>query len=457
MTVEAAEITQLRDTFSGTLLGPGDAAYDATRRIHNGMIDKRPALIACCRGTADVVAAVDFAREQSLEVSVRGGGHNVAGRAVCEGGLMIDLAGQKGIHVDPRNRTARAQGGVTWREFNRETQLHRLATTGGVVSSTGIAGLTLGGGIGYLMGKYGLAADNLLSAEVVTADGRVLRAAADENDDLFWGLRGGGGNFGVVTSFEYQLHQVGPEVTGGLMAHPFDNARDVLRFYRDFTASLPDELFVFGGLVHAPDGSGARLAALIPCHCGSLDDGATAVAPLKSFGSPVLDMVGPIPYSQLNSMLDAGYPRGALNYWKSGFLNDLSDEVIDALIEQFSHCPSPMSGLILECFHGAVTRIEPTATAFPYRNRGYNLAIVSQWMTPEEADANVAWARETFGAVEPHLSGRAYINYLGDDDGQQIVRASYGPNFKRLQSLKDHYDPENLFHLNQNIPPSGSS
>jgi FAD/FMN-containing dehydrogenase len=454
MTLDEPATVRLREEFSGPLLRPGDPGFDEARQIHNGMINKRPALIARCRGTADVVAAVNFAREQSLEVAVRGGGHNVAGRAVCEGGLMIDLAGQKGIYVDSRNRTARSQGGVTWGEFNRETQLKGLATTGGVISSTGIAGLTLGGGIGYLMGKYGLTADNLLSAEVVTADGRVLRASEDENEDLFWALRGGGGNFGVVTSFEYRLHPVGPEVIGGLIAYPFDSSRDVLRFYRDFTASLPDELFVFGGLVHAPDGSGMRLAAMIPCHCGSLEDGEVAVEPIKQFGSPALNTIGPIPYAKLNSMLDAGYPRGALNYWKSGFLADLSDDVIDVLIEQFSRCPSPMSALILECFHGAVTRIEPTTTAFPHRSSGYNFAVVSQWRTPEGADANVAWARETFNALRPHMIGSAYVNYLGDDDGASVVRAAYGPNFERLQSVKNRYDPQNLFHLNQNIPPS---
>ncbi|MEJ2146632.1 MAG: FAD-binding oxidoreductase [Acidobacteriota bacterium] len=454
MSIGEVGTAQLSEEFSGVLLHPGDPGYEETRRIHNGMIDKRPALIACCRGTADVVAAVNFAREQSLEISVRGGGHNVAGRAVCEGGLMLDLARQKGLHVDLRNRTARAEGGVTWGEFNRETQLHGLATTGGVISTTGIAGLTLGGGIGYLMSRYGLSADNLLSAEVVTAEGRVLRAAADENDDLFWGLRGGGGNFGVVTSFEYQLHEVGPEVTGGLIAFPFDKAREVLRFYRDFTASLPDELFVFGALVHAPDGSGARLAAVLPCHSGSLKDGEAAVAPLKKFGSPVFDMIGAIPYTTLNTLLDAGYPRGALNYWKSGFLRDLSDEVIDTLITQFSRCPSPMSGLLLEHFHGAVTRVDPTATAFPHRHPGYNLAIISQWRALENQDSNVAWARETYSALAPHMAGTAYVNYLGDDGGQAFVRAAYGPNFQRLQTIKDRYDPQNLFHLNQNIPPS---
>lgn len=448
------DLIPLSESFSGALLRPGDSGYDETRRIHNGLIDKRPKVIACCAGTADVVQAIRFAREHSLEISVRSGGHNVAGRAVCDGGLMIDLARMKGLYVDTRDRTARAQPGLTWREFNRETQLHGLATTGGVISTTGIAGLTLGGGIGYLMGRHGLTADNLRSAEVVTADGEVLRAAEDENSELFWGLRGGGGNFGVVTSLEYQLHPVGPEVTGGLLAFAFEDAREVLRFFRKFTSSLPDEMVMFCGLIHAPDGPGTPLAAIIPCHCGSLTDGRSAVLPLKAFASPVMDTVDAIQYTRMNMMLDAGYPKGALNYWKSGFLADLSDEVIDVLIEQFSRCPSPMSGMILEFFHGAVTRVSVTDTAFPHRTSGYNLAIVSQWRSPGETDANVAWARETFAALEPHMAGAAYVNYLEEDADLARVRTAYGPNFERLRAIKDRYDPENLFHLNQNIPPS---
>ncbi len=454
MSIDHAAFAQLSESFAGTLLRPGDEGYDETRRVHNGMIDKRPAVIARCQGVADVVAAVNFARENGLEISVRGGGHNVAGRAVCEGGVMIDLAGQKGIHVNTQRRTAQAQPGLNWGEFNRETQLHGLATTGGAIGTTGIAGLTLGGGIGYLMGKYGLTIDNLLSADVVTADGRVLRAAADENEDLFWALRGGGGNFGVVTSFEYQLHPVGPEVTGGLIAFPFDTSREVLRFYRDFTASLPDELTVLCGLVHAPDGSGVPLAAMIPCHCGELSEGQAAVAPIKEFGSPVMDQVGTITYESINGMLDAGFPKGALNYWKSGILKGLTDEAIDVLVDRFSSCPSPMSSLFLEFLHGAVTRVSPTDTAFAHRSTGYNFAVISQWANPEESDANIAWARETYNRMEPHMTTGAYVNYLDDDESKVRVQGAYGPNFERLRAIKDRYDPENLFHLNQNIPPS---
>jgi FAD/FMN-containing dehydrogenase len=286
MTSVADAVRDLATRFSGQLLQPSDAGYEDARKVHNGLIDRRPALIARCRGVADVVDAVGLARTLNLEVAVRGGGHSVGGRSTVDGGLMIDLATMKGIHVDPQARTARAQGGVTWAEFNRDTQVHALAVTGGVVSTTGIAGLTLGGGLGWLMGKYGLALDNLLSVELVTAEGKVLRVSKTEEPDLFWALRGGGGNFGVAASFEYRLHSVGPTLTGGLVAHPFEAARDVLRFYREFTASLPDEIAAFGGLIHAPDGSGTKLAAIVACHCGPVAAGESALRKLKQFGSP---------------------------------------------------------------------------------------------------------------------------------------------------------------------------
>ena len=336
---------ELANTFTGQLLKPTDGGYDEARRVHNGLIDKRPALIARCRGVADVADAVKLTRKLGLEVAVRGGGHNVAGRATIDGGLMIDLSPMKGIHVDSKNRTVRAQGGVTWGELNRETQLHGLAVTGGVVSSTGVAGLTLGGGLGWLMGKYGLALDNLRSVELVTADGKVVRASNDEEPELFWAVRGGGGNFGIVTSFEFMLHPVGPMVTGGLIAHPFDRASDLLKFYRDQTKSLPDEHTIFGGLIHAPDGSGTKLAAMVTCHCGPLADGEKAMQPLKQFGSPAMDALGPMPYAQLNGMLDAAYPKGALNYWKSSFLKHLSDEAIDTMVGCFARCPTPMGAI----------------------------------------------------------------------------------------------------------------
>src|SRR5262245_7885766 len=349
-------VSALSTRFSGALLRPADASYDEARRVHNGLIDKEPSLIAQCKGTADIVEAVRFSRAHDLPVSVRGGGHNVAGRAVADRGLMIDLSPMRAIYVDPKTRTARAQGGATWADFNRETQVHGLATTGGVVSTTGIGGLTLGGGLGWIMGKYGLAIDNLLAVELVTADARVLRVTAEDHPDLYWGLRGGGGNFGIASSLEYRLHPVGPIVTGGLIAYPFSNAREMLRFYRDVTASLPDELSLFAGLLHAPDGSGTKLCAMVACHCGDPKSAEAALKPVKSFGSPVMDVIGPLPYCQMNSMLDAGYPRGALNYWRSSFLEELSDAAIDDMIEGMDECPTQMGSLLLEHVHGAPTR-----------------------------------------------------------------------------------------------------
>ena len=447
-------VAQFQAQMSGPLLQPDDAGYDETRQVHNGMIDKRPRLIARCLGTTDIVDAVNFARNNGLDVSIRGGGHNVAGDAVCDDGLMIDLSLMKGVYVDPSSKTARAQTGVTWGEFNRETQVHGLATTGGVISTTGIAGLTLGGGLGWLMGKYGMVVDNVVSAEVVTAKGEVLHASKDEHADLFWGLRGGGGNFGVVSSFEFQLHEVGP-VVSGLVAHPFASARDVLRFYRDFTASLPDELTVFCGLLHAPDGSGTPIAAMICCHCGGLEEATASVQPIKEFGSPIMDMLGPSSYEETNMMLDDGFPKGALNYWKSSFLNELSDQAIDTLVEQFGTCPSPMSGLLLEHFHGAATSVAPSATAYPHRQTGYNLLVVSEWEDAIESDTNIAWARETYAAMQPHMASGRYVNYLGEQEGEDPVPAAYGQNYERLVALKSTYDPTNLFHINQNIKPAG--
>jgi FAD/FMN-containing dehydrogenase len=440
--------------FAGQLLHPDDAGYDDARKVHNGLIDRRPALIARCQGVADVIAAVELAREHGFELSIRGGGHNVGGTAVTEGGVMLDLSLMKGIHVDAEARTVRAQGGVTWGELNRETQLHGLAVTGGVISTTGIAGLTLGGGLGWMMGKYGLACDNLLSAEVVTADGRVLTASEDENADLFWGLRGGGGNFGVVTSFEYRLHPVGPIVKGGLVVHPFDAARGVLSFLRDFCADLPDELTIVGALVHAPDGSGLKLAAIVACHVGSPDQADQDLAPLLEFGSPLDVAIGPIPYTVQNTLLDAAYPYGSLNYWKSTFIRELSDEVIDAMIEQFASCPSPMTGVVLEHFHGEVTRIPVDATPVQHRQGGFNFLITSVWTDPETTAQNIAWTRETFERMQPFSAGRRWLSYLGEDEvGDDPLRAAYGPNYDRLVDLKTTYDPENLFRLNQNIKP----
>jgi FAD/FMN-containing dehydrogenase len=451
----ADAVTHLASTVSGQLLKKGDSGYDEARKVHNGLVDKRPALIVRCCGVADIVDAVAFARDQELEVSVRGGGHNVAGRATIDGGLMIDLSLMKGVHVDANARTVRAEGGVTWGQFNRDTQVHGLASTGGIVSSTGVAGLTLGGGLGYLMGKYGLAVDNLVSVEIVTADGRVVTVSEDKHPDLFWGIRGGGGNFGVAVSFEFRLHPVGPTTTGGIVAHLFDKARDVLRFYRDVTASVADEFTVYAGVINAPDGSGTKLAAVLLCHCGSLRDGDAAVRPIKQFGSPVLDVIGPMPYCQVNAMLDADYPRGALNYWKSSFLAELGDEAIDAMIDCFARCPTSMrgSGVVLEHVHGAATRVGVGDTAFPHRRDGYSLLVLAQWMDPAQSERCIAWARESFAAMKPFMAEGGYVNYLDDDETKERVTAAYGPNYRRLQEVKRKYDPDNFFHMNQNINP----
>ncbi|RPI41637.1 MAG: FAD-binding oxidoreductase [Hyphomicrobiaceae bacterium] len=449
----AAAAAQLEVTFSGQLLKPADVGYEVARKVHNGLVDKRPALIASCSGVADVVDAINLTRKLGLEVAVRGGGHNVAGRATIDGGVMLDLAPMKGVHVDPRSCSVRAQGGVTWAELNRETQLHGLAVTGGVVSSTGIAGLTLGGGLGWLMGKYGLALDNLRAVEVVTADGKVLQASKDNEPELFWAVRGGGGNFGVVTSFEYQLHPLGPTVMAGPIVHPIDQAQSLLAFYRDRTRALADEHTLFATLSHAPDGSGTEVAALVTCHCGAPAQAEKAMRPLKQFGSPLLDGVGPMSYCQLNSMLDANYPKGALNYWKSNFLTELSDAVIATMIECFARCPTTMGQLLLEHIHGAATRVGAGDTAFPHRQEGYNFLVLAQWMQPTETRRCIAWARETYERMQPFFASGRYVNYLDDDEAGDPVAAAYGPNYRRLQRIKAKYDAMNFFRMNQNIRP----
>ena len=441
--------------FGGELLDSGDEGYDEARSVHNGLIDKRPALIARCHGAADVCDAIAAARSQGLEISIRGGGHNVAGTAVTNGGVLIDLSAMQGIFVDPDAQTVTAQGGVLWGALNRETQLHGLAVNGGIVSSTGIAGFTLGGGLGWLMAKCGLAADNLLSAQVVTADGRVLTASEEDNADLFWALRGGGGNFGVVTSFTYRLHRVGPIITGGIVAYPFAAAGDVLRFWREFTADSSDDMLAHGVLIHAPDGSGTKLAAVSVCHVGEPEQAERDLAPLLSYGEPALVQLGPMPYSVMNTILDDLYPRGALNYWKSSFVDSLSDKLIDTMIENFASVPSPMTLIALEHFHGAVTRVPATATAFPHRDEGVNLIITSVWLDPAETVANVTWTRDTYDALQPFVSNHRYVNYYDTDDtGDDPARLAFGPNYERLRQVKTAYDPDNIFHVNTNIAPT---
>ena len=449
-----SSLSPLVHSFSGILLLPGDEGYETARRVHNGMIDRRPSVIARCAGTADVVNALDLAIKDGLEIAVRGGGHNVAGRAVCDDGMMLDLSAMKGTHVDPKTCRIRVQAGVTWAEFNRETQLHGLATTGGVVSSTGVAGLTLGGGFGHLMGKYGFTIDNLTSVELVTARGEVLRASNEENSDLFWGLRGGGGNFGVATSFEFALHPVGSVVHGGFIAYPFGQSKEVLSFYRDLTGDLPDDMTITASLSHSPGGSGQRLASILACHCGAPAEAIASLQSIKAFGNPVVDRLGPIPYTELNQMLDASFPKLALNYWKSSFVRELTDEVIAILVGQFARCPSPMSKLILEHFHGAALRPKASDTALPHRDAGYSVLIIAQWRDPADNERNTTWAKETFALLEPFTRRGVYSNYMADDESQARVEQAYGENFPRLQRLKDRYDPNNLFCHNQNIPPS---
>jgi FAD/FMN-containing dehydrogenase len=444
-------ISDLATRFAGQLLQPTDSGYEDARKIHNGLVDKRPALILRCRGVADVVEAVNFARSLKLEVAVRGGGHNVAGRATVDNGVMIDLSLMKGIYVDPKARTARAMGGATWGEYNRETQMHGLASTGGVISTTGVAGLTLGGGWGYLHGKYGLAIDNLRSVQLVLADGRIVSASEDDDGDLFWAVRGGGGNFGIATSLEYNVHPVGPSVMGGMVAFPSTKARDVFRFYRDMTAAAPDELSSWAALVHGPDGS--MLAVIVVCYCGSLASGEAAVKHVKSFGPPLLDTVAPMSYAAINQLFDGAFPKGALNYWKSSFLSSLSDDVIDAVIDWYGRVPSPMSGVLFERWHGAATRVAIDATAFPHRSEGYNLLLASEWTNAADTERNIAWARDGFAAMQRFVVSRRYVNYLGDDEVGEPAAEAYGPNYARLRQLKAKFDPTNVFHINQNIRP----
>ena len=445
-------VLSLGESFSGVVLTPDDSGYDEARTIHNGLIDKRPALIARCRNTADVVDAVNAARATGLEVSVRGGGHNIAGKAVTEGGLMVDLALMKGIHVDPAHRTVRAQAGVTVRELDRATGVFGLATPSGVVSSTGIAGLTLGGGLAWLMGRYGMAIDNLLSAEVVLASGEVVSASEDGDRDLFWAIRGGGGNFGVVTSFEFRAHPVATVLRGPVL-HTLDQAPELLAFYRDFSSGVPDELGVQAAFMHAPDGSGVKLCAVAICHCGEDADRAEADArPLRDFGAPVADLIERIPYPAANTGADALFEPGLLCYWKSAFFSELSDEAIAVLVSAFERAPSEKCALVIERFGGEAARVEPTATAYPHREPGHNLLLIAQWTDPADSDAGIAWARTTFDALAPHMAERAYTNYLPADDHDR-VRQAFGINYERLVELKRRYDPDNVFHLNQNIDP----
>jgi FAD/FMN-containing dehydrogenase len=449
--IPESAMQKFRESLRGQSLCPGEQAYDAVRAIPNAMIDRRPAIIARCTGTADVIACVRFAREHDVLVSVRGGGHSVAGKSVCDGGLMIDLSGMKGIRVDPAKRTVRAEPGLTLGEFDRETQAFGLATTLGVVSKTGIAGLTLGGGWGHLHAKYGLAVDNVIGADVVTADGRLLTANASENADLFWGVRGGSGNFGIVTSLEYRLHEVGP-VLGGAVFHPIAKTREVVRFFREFAKVIPDELVIQVGAMTLPDG--VPVFAVAACYCGSLSEGEKVLKPLRAFGSPLADLFDTISYLQIQIMFDPFFPPGRLTYVKSNFLRALSDEALETVAEYAGKSPSRYTvAPFLEHWHGAATRVAATDTAFPHRQYSYNFIAWSNWESASESEKNIQWTRECWEAMRPFLVEGSYGNYVSDE-GDAFARAAYGPNYERLVKLKSKYDPTNFFRMNHNIKPS---
>jgi FAD/FMN-containing dehydrogenase len=424
------------------------------------MIDRRPALIVRCAGTADVIACVNFSREEGLPLAVRGGGHNVAGSAVCDDGLVIDLSTMKSIEIDPERRSARAEPGLLWGEFDGATQAFGLATTGGIVTHTGIAGLTLGGGIGWLMRRHGLTCDNLAAADVVTADGRFCRASEQENADLLWGLRGGGGNFGVVTRFEYRLHLVGPQVLAGVLLHPAERAPEVLRFYRDYIATAPEDLTTIVNLRKAPpapflpsDLHGRPVVIIAVCYAGCLDDGERVLAPLRRFSEPLIDLIKVTPYTSHQGMFDASVPHGLHYYWKSDYLGPLDDAKIDTLVAHAWQAPSPASYTIMFHLGGAIRRIDGAATAFEDRNAEHALNINAVWADPQTTEGHIAWARAFWEAMHPLSTGGVYVNFLGAE-GQERVRAAYGPDkYLRLMALKRKYDPTNLFRLNQNIPP----
>jgi len=448
--LEEATVRAFAAGLRGLLLSPGDAGYEETRKVWNGMIDRRPALIARCAGVTDVAAAVGFARSHGLLLSVRGGGHNTPGIAVCEGGLMIDLAGMRSVRVDPVQCTARVEGGATWSDFDRETQLFGLATTGGAISHTGVGGLTLGGGLGWLAGKHGLACDNLLSADLVTAEGTVLTASSADNAELFWGLRGGGGNFGIVTSFKYQLHPVGPLLAGPVL-YPFAKAKEALALYRDFATTIPDEANTVAALMNSPDGD--PLAAIVVCYNGSLEAGERVLQPLRSFGPPVADEVAPTPYCKAQTFFDEAFVRGRRYYFKSNFIQTISDEAIATLVEHFTTAPSPLSMLYFQQLGNAANRVGATETAFSHRNALCEWGCDAVWLDPAQDAANIRWAREVAEAMRPFTTGSDYVNHIGleAEEGIDRIKAAFGANYDRLVALKNRYDPTNLFRHNQNI------
>jgi hypothetical protein len=441
---------ELGSGLQGQVIRPEDGGYDAARGVFNGMIDRYPLAVIRPLDASDVIRSIQFARRHGLSISVRGGGHSVAGHAVRDGAIMLDLSGMKAIQVEPEARTVRAAPGLTLGEFDRATHAFGLATTLGVVSVTGIAGLTLGGGLGWLNGRYGLACDNLISADVVTADGQLLKASTQENEDLFWAIRGGGGNFGVVTSFEYQLHPV-DLILAGVLSYPLSVAPRVLRFYNDFVKATPDELSTAVSLARTP--SGEPMLSIAVCYCGPIDEGEQLLYPLRTFESPVDGGIQPLPYTALQSALDERFPSGRLHYWKSGWLRDLTDGAIGTLMQYLPLMPSAASSIGLQQMHGVASRIAPSATAFPHRAEQYDFLILSQWSGATDSARNIEWTTALFQAMQPHLEKSVYVNNLGDE-GPGRVKAAYGPNYPRLAALKRALDPDNLFRANQNIDPS---
>jgi len=448
----APQIPALRSRLRGSVLLAGEEGYEAARRVWNGNVDRRPAVIVRCMNASDVRHAVDFARERSLLVSIRGGGHSAPGYGTNDGGMVIDLSAMKAITVEPARRTARAEGGVLWRDLDAATQAHGLATTGGTVSNTGIGGLTLGGGLGWLGGKHGLSIDNLLSAEVVTADGQLRRASAEENPDLFWAVRGGGGNFGVVTAFEYQLHPVG-EVLGGMVIYPLDQAAAMLRFYRDLCPTIPDEAEAYAALLTSPEG--VPVAALLLGYNGPVEQGEKVLAAARRFGTPLADTVAPMAYGARQSMLDVPFAEHGLHrYWRSAFTEHLSDALIDELVAAAATFSSPLSSLILFYLHGAAVRVPAAKTAFSARRAQWDFDAIGQWSEGAQSATHIAWVRDGWKRLEAHLKGSVYINHVATDDLPEKVRASFGDNYQRLRQLKARFDPANLFRMNANIPPA---
>jgi FAD/FMN-containing dehydrogenase len=455
--VELSAVEALGQDLRGKILLPATQGYDEARRIWNGMIDRRPAVIVRCVGAADVISAVNFGREHDLLISVKGGGHNVSGNAVCDGGLMIDLSGMRSVHADPSLGRARAGGGATWGDFDAETQLFGLATTGGLISDTGVAGLTLGGGIGWLTPSYGLACDNLVSVDIVTAEGECIKASEEDYADLFWGLKGGSGNFGVATSFEFRLHSVGPLLFGGMAAYPLESARETLTHFRDFMTDAPDKLGGMAGFVALPDGQ--PVLALIGVYNGDVSEGEAVLKPLRDFRPALLDTFAPTPYRKIQTFFDSGTPPGHRYYWKSSFLDALPEDGIAAIIEQAGNRPSPNSKIFVEFLGGALSRVPREGAVFDHRDSPFNLLVIGAWQDKDQDETNRTWTRDTWQAMQPFASEGVYVNYLGteSDEGGNRVVSAYGPGkYEKLMNLKRKYDPANLFRMNQNIRPDGA-